>query len=129
MTGLKFRIIPRVDVAWECASKGESVLIANGYSVSGADELCFLDVSDSPANKTVLTDVISQVAESCFISITAGGGIRGIEDVGNLLCAGADKVLINSVGAASSEFIAACADRYGSERIVASVDCRAVNGA
>ncbi len=138
MTGLKFRIIPCIGVPFGQMVKGAQVagflgveelaLIANGYSVSGADELCLLDASASAAN-AVLTDVVSQVAESCFIPLTVGGGVREIKDVGSLLCAGADKVLINSVGAASPEFIATCVDKYGSQCIVASVDCKAVNGA
>ncbi len=138
MTGLKFRIIPCMDATFGQVVKGaqfagflnvgEPALIANGYSVSGADELCFLDVSASTANKAVLNNVISQVAENCFIPLTVGGGVRRSKDVGRLLRAGADKVSINSAGVASPEFIATCVDKYGSQCIVASVDCKAVNG-
>ncbi|MFP3038249.1 MAG: imidazole glycerol phosphate synthase subunit HisF [Candidatus Hodgkinia cicadicola] len=138
MTGLKFRIIPCMDVNLGHVVKGTQFtdlldvgnpeLMASDYSVGGADELCLLDVSASTSNKAVLYNTVSRVAESCFIPLTVGGGVRRIKDVGDLLRAGADKVSINSAGVASPEFIASCVDKFGSQCIVASVDCKAVNG-
>ncbi len=107
----------------------ELALTANSCSTGGADELYFLGAPASTASKAALNNVISQVAETCFVPLTVGGGVRRIRDVGKLLRAGADRVLISSTGAAGLEFIATCVDKYGSQCIVASVDCRAVNGA
>lgn len=108
---------------------GEPALVANDYSLNGADELCFLDISASSSNRSLLYDAITRVAENCFIPLTVGGGVRKSRDVRELLTAGADKVAINSAGAANLGFISECADKFGSQCVVASVDCKAANGA
>ncbi|MFP3039716.1 MAG: imidazole glycerol phosphate synthase subunit HisF [Candidatus Hodgkinia cicadicola] len=139
MTGLKFRIIPCINVSSDYMVKGAQFtdlcdvgnpeLMANSYSVGGADELCLFDVATSAVDKAVLYNTISRVAESCFIPLTVGGSVGSVKDVDELLRAGADKVSINSAGAASPEFIGSCVDKFGSQCIGASVDCKAVNGA
>ncbi len=138
MTGLSVRIMPCIDVDCDQVVKGfnftslvnigNPILIANKYSVSGADELCLLNISASLANTTILYDMISQIASTCFIPLTVGGGIRRMKDVENLLRAGADKVAINSACVLNPEFIGNCVDKFGSQCIVASVDCKAVGG-
>ncbi len=138
MTSLNIRIIPCMDVNLNQVVKGKSfldltqigdpVLFANKYSTNGADELCFLNISASSNNKSILYKTISQIAESCFIPLTVGGGIRKIKDVENLLRAGADKVTINSASILNPEFIANCVDKFGSQCITVSVDCKASNG-
>ncbi|XXN13705.1 MAG: imidazole glycerol phosphate synthase cyclase subunit [Candidatus Hodgkinia cicadicola] len=139
LTGLSIRIIPCMDIRSGMVVKGsefnglvnvgEPVFVANDYSLNGADELCFLDVSASSYNKSLLYNAITKVAENCFIPLTVGGGIRKSKDVRNLLLAGADKVAINSAGISNLGFISECADKFGSQCIVASVDCKAANGA
>ncbi len=138
-SGLALRIIPCMDVKEGHVVKGskfcglvrvgEATLVANSYSVSGADELCFLDVSASSANRSILYATISQVAESCLIPLTVGGGVRRVKDVGDLLRAGADKVSINSAGVLSPEFVGRCVDKFGSQCVVVSIDCKASDGA
>ncbi|XXM93570.1 HisA/HisF-related TIM barrel protein [Candidatus Hodgkinia cicadicola] len=108
---------------------GEAELVANDYSLNGADELCFLNISAPSSNRSLLYRAISRVAENCFVPLTVGGGIRKAKDVKNLLSAGADKVVINSAGVLNLGLISECAEKYGSQCIVASVDCKAVNGA
>ncbi len=108
---------------------GEPALVANDYSLNGADELCFLDISASASNRSLLYNAIAKVAENCFIPLTVGGGVRKSKDVRSLLLAGADKVAINSASAANLGLISECADKFGSQCVVASVDCKAANGA
>ncbi len=138
MISLTIRIIPCIDVNYNNVVKGikfsdlttvgSPSLLANKYSVSGADELCLLDVTASSDNKMILYDTISRIADTCFIPLTVGGGIRTIKDVECLLKAGADKVAINSASVMNPEFVANCVERFGSQCIVSSVDCKAVNG-
>ncbi|PIM95775.1 Imidazole glycerol phosphate synthase subunit HisF [Candidatus Hodgkinia cicadicola] len=138
MTSLSVRIIPCIDVNYDKVVKGTKfsglvnignpILLANKYCVSGADELCFLNISASATNRTILYETISKISEFCFIPLTVGGGIRKIKDVEYLLKAGADKVAINSASIINPGFIANCVDRFGSQCIVSSVDCKAING-
>ncbi|XXM90214.1 imidazole glycerol phosphate synthase cyclase subunit [Candidatus Hodgkinia cicadicola] len=107
---------------------GEPVLVANDYSLNGADELCFLDISASSANRHLLYNAVTNVAENCFIPLVVGGGVRKSSDVRNLLLAGADKVAINSAGVANLGFVSECANKFGSQCVVASIDCKVVNG-
>ena len=103
---LKKRIIPCLDVKdgrvvkgvnfVDLVDAGDPVEQATLYDQQGADELCFLDIGATHENRDVMYDVVSQVAEKCFIPMTVGGGVRSVNDVKNLLRAGADKVSINS---------------------------------
>ncbi|XXN19669.1 MAG: HisA/HisF-related TIM barrel protein [Candidatus Hodgkinia cicadicola] len=139
LTGLSIRIIPCMDVRSGLVVKGkefgkfvtmgEPALIASDYSLNGADELCFLNIAASSTNRRLLYNMVTRVAENCFIPLTVGGGIRKSKDVRNLLLAGADKVAINSASVANLGFISECADKFGSQCIVASVDCKVANGA
>ncbi|ATW06017.1 Imidazole glycerol phosphate synthase subunit HisF [Candidatus Hodgkinia cicadicola] len=139
LTGLSVRVIPRMNikaglvVEWtefgSCVVVGEPAFVADDYSLNGADELCFLDISASSSNRSLLYNAIAKVAESCFIPLTVGGGVRKSSDVRKLLSAGADKVVINSASATNLGFISECADKFGSQCVVVSVDCKAVNGA
>ncbi|ATY93525.1 Imidazole glycerol phosphate synthase subunit HisF [Candidatus Hodgkinia cicadicola] len=138
LTGLGVRIIPCMDVRSGSVVKGrefgklidmgEPTLVASDYSLNGADELCFLNIAAAAANRRLLQSMITKVAENCFIPLTVGGGIRKSKDVRNLLLAGADKVAINSASVANLGFISECVDKFGSQCIVASVDCKAANG-
>src|SRR5690606_28077579 len=105
---------------------GDPVEAAAAYDAAGADELCFLDIHATHENRGTMFDLVRRTAERCFIPLTVGGGVRGPEDVRALLLAGADKVSLNSAAVANPDVIAACADHFGSQCIVAAIDAKAV---
>ncbi|WP_018657227.1 imidazole glycerol phosphate synthase subunit HisF [Actinomadura flavalba] len=105
---------------------GDPVELARRYDAEGADELTFLDITASSADRSTTYDVVRRTAEQVFIPLTVGGGIRTVEDVNTLLRAGADKVSINTAAIARPEFLREAAHRYGSQCIVLSVDARRV---
>ena len=103
---------------------GDPVELAERYNAQGADELTFLDVTASSADRATTYDVVSRTAEAVFIPLTVGGGVRSVEDVDRLLRAGADKVGVNTAAIARPELIADIADRFGSQVLVLSADVR-----
>lgn len=103
---------------------GDPVELAAWYEAEGADEIVFLDVSASAEGRATVRREVQQVAERLFIPLTVGGGIRSIDDVAATLRAGADKVSINSAAVSCPEVIRECADRFGSQCVVASIDAR-----
>jgi cyclase len=133
---LKTRIIPCLDVKdgrvvkgvnfVELRDAGDPVEQAKLYDKQGADELCFLDISASSDNRSILYDVVSGVAEQCFMPLTVGGGVRTLEDIRKLLLAGADKVSINTEAVRNPEFVRAAAEKFGSQCIVVAIDAKSV---
>ncbi len=133
-TGLCVRLIPCLDIMCDQVVKGTNFksliklgnpsLMSNDYSLNGADELCFLNVDTSRFNKSILYQTVTSLAENCFVPLILGGGIRNIDDISALLSAGADKVSINTASLFNVEFIGKCVDKFGSQCIVASVDCK-----
>lgn len=131
---LKNRIIPCLDVKDGRVVKGvnfvalvdagDPVEQAKLYDAGGADELCFLDITASSDNRGLILDVISRVAEQCFMPLTVGGGVRTLEDIRNLLLAGADKVSINSEAVRRPEFVREAAEKFGSQCIVVAIDAK-----
>ena len=107
---------------------GDPVELAARYDREGADELTFLDVSASVAGRGTMLDVVRRTAEQVFIPLTVGGGVRSVDDVDQLLRAGADKVSINTSAIARSELLRELATRFGSQCIVLSVDARRAQG-
>ncbi len=103
---------------------GDPVALALRYEAEGADEITFLDISASAEERETLWDVVQRTAERLFIPLTVGGGVRTVEDVGRALRAGADKVSINSAAVTNPELLTACADRFGAQCVVASIDAR-----
>ncbi|AKU16742.1 imidazole glycerol phosphate synthase subunit HisF [Luteipulveratus mongoliensis] len=103
---------------------GDPVELAAVYDRQGADELTFLDVTASSADRETTYDVVRRTAEQVFIPLTVGGGVRAVGDVDLLLRAGADKVGINTGAIARPEVIAEIADRFGSQVLVLSADVR-----
>ncbi len=130
------RIIPCLDVTAGRVVKGVSfvalrdagdpVEIARRYDEQGADELTFLDITASSDDRGILFRIIEQVAEQVFIPLTVGGGVRQVEDVRNLLNAGADKVSINTSAVVNPQLVADAAARYGSQCIVVAIDAKQV---
>ncbi len=128
------RIIPCLDVTAgrvvkgisfvELRDAGDPVEIARRYDEQGADELTFLDITASSDDRGILFRIIEQVAEQVFIPLTVGGGVRQVEDVRNLLNAGADKVSINTSAVLNPQLVADAAARYGSQCIVVAIDAK-----
>ncbi|GGL24914.1 imidazole glycerol phosphate synthase subunit HisF [Phycicoccus endophyticus] len=103
---------------------GDPVELARRYDEQGADELTFLDVTASSADRATTYDVVARTAEEVFIPLTVGGGVRTVADVDRLLRAGADKVGVNTAAIARPELIAETADRFGAQVLVLSADVR-----
>ncbi|CAG0939891.1 cyclase [Gallionellaceae bacterium] len=128
------RIIPCLDVTAgrvvkgvsfvELRDAGDPVEIARRYDEQGADELTFLDITASSDDRGIIFRIIEQVAEQVFIPLTVGGGVRQVEDVRNLLNAGADKVSINTSAVLNPQLVADAAGRYGSQCIVVAIDAK-----
>ncbi|MDJ0625676.1 MAG: imidazole glycerol phosphate synthase subunit HisF [Candidatus Caenarcaniphilales bacterium] len=134
---LKKRIIPCLDVKNGRVVKGvnfvglkdagDPVELAKSYNESGADEICFLDITASFEARKALIDVINRTATEVFIPLTVGGGVNRPEDIGDLLRAGADKVSINSGAVKDPSLIQQGASQYGSQCIVIAIDVKKSN--
>ena len=134
---LKKRIIPCLDINNGRVVKGINFvnLVDAGnpveqvkiYNDQGADEICFLDISASHENRNTMLEVVKKTTEKCFVPLTVGGGVRTIEDINNLLLAGADKVSINTAAVSNKNFIKEAAEKFGSQCIVIAVDAKKVN--
>ena len=130
------RIIPCLDVTAgrvvkgvsfvELRDAGDPVEIARRYDEQGADELTFLDITASSDDRGIIFKIIEQVASQVFIPLTVGGGVREVQDVRNLLNAGADKVSINTSAVVNPQLVADAAGRYGSQCIVVAIDAKQV---
>uniref|UniRef100_UPI003899A3E6 imidazole glycerol phosphate synthase subunit HisF n=1 Tax=Pyxidicoccus xibeiensis TaxID=2906759 RepID=UPI003899A3E6 len=103
---------------------GDPVELARRYEQEGADEVTFLDISASAEERGTLWDLVQRTAERLFIPLTVGGGVRTVDDVGRALRAGADKVSINSAAVANPALLTACAERFGAQCVVASIDAK-----
>jgi cyclase len=103
---------------------GDPVELAQRYNDQGADEMVFFDITASAHKRATMVEVIERTAACCFMPLTVGGGIRVVEDMSTMLKAGADKVSINSSAIATPELITAGAEKFGSQCIVVSIDCK-----
>ncbi|MFQ5482343.1 MAG: imidazole glycerol phosphate synthase subunit HisF [Nitrospinaceae bacterium] len=131
------RIIPCLDVKDGRVVKGinfvnlrdagDPVEVAAAYEAEGADELTFLDITASHEKRNILIDVVSRTAETVFMPLTVGGGVRTLEDIRNLLTAGADKVAINTAAVHKPEFVREAAQRFGSQCIVVAIDAKQIS--
>ena len=136
---LKARLIPCLDVKdgrvvkgvnfVDLVDAGDPVEAARAYDAAGADELCFLDIAASHENRGTLLDIVERTAEQCFMPVTVGGGVRTVDDIRNLLLAGADKVSINSAAVADRAFVGRAAEKFGDQCIVVAIDARRVSAA
>ena len=108
----------------ELSDVGDPVALALRYDAQGADELVFYDITASAAGRGALLDVITKVAERCFMPLTIGGGVRTLADVRALTLAGADKVSLNSGALANPNLITEASDHFGSQAIVLSIDVK-----
>ena len=101
---------------------GDPVELARRYEAEGADEIVFLDISASAEGRGTLLDTVQRTAEVLFIPLTVGGGVRTVEDMGELLRAGADKISLNTSAVKEPELVTRGAELFGSQCVVASVD-------
>ena len=133
------RIIPCLDVKdgrvvkgtkfVNLVDAGDPVAVAAEYERQGADELTFLDITASVEKRGTILEVVKKTADKCFMPLTVGGGVRNLEDIRNLLNAGADKVAINTSAVNEPEFVQKASDKFGSQCIVVAVDAkRALEG-
>ncbi len=128
------RIIPCLDVKdgrvvkginfVQLRDAGDPVETGAAYSEAGADELVFLDITATSDARETVADMVRRVAERVFIPFTVGGGIRTVEDMKQILRAGADKVSVNSAAILRPALIAEGAERFGRQCIVVAVDAR-----
>lgn len=101
---------------------GDPVELARRYEEEGADEVVFLDISASHEGRGTLLETVRRTAEVLFVPLTVGGGVRTVEDMDALLRAGADKVSVNSGAVRDPEVLTRCAERFGSQCVVISID-------
>ena len=130
------RIIPCLDVDKgrvvkgvqfvDIRDAGDPVEIARRYNQQGADEITFLDITASHEARDTTLLTVERMAGEVFIPLTVGGGVRELQDIRNLLNAGADKVAINSAAIHNPEFVAEAAQKFGSQCIVVAIDAKQV---
>ncbi|GGA51999.1 imidazole glycerol phosphate synthase subunit HisF [Okeania sp. KiyG1] len=103
---------------------GDPVELAQVYNDAGADELVFLDITATHEDRGTIIDVVYRTAEQVFIPLTVGGGIQSLENIKDLLRAGADKISINSAAVRNPDLIDRASDRFGNQCIVVAIDAR-----
>ncbi len=128
------RIIPCLDVKAgrvvkgvnfvELRDAGDPVELAQAYDRAGADELVFLDITASHEDRGTMLDVVYRTAEQVFIPLTVGGGIQSLENIKDLLRAGADKVSLNSAAVNNPDLIDRASDKFGNQCIVVAIDAK-----
>ena len=137
--GLAKRIIPCLDVDdgrvvkgvkfVDIRDAGDPVEVARRYDQEGADEITFLDITASHHQRDTTVHMVEAVAEQVFIPLTVGGGIRTVENIRTLLCAGADKVGINTAAVSNPEFVREASETVGNQCIVVAIDAKRVGEA
>lgn len=130
------RVIPCLDVAdgrvvkgtrfVDLVDEGDPPELAERYAREGADELVFLDISAAPQGRGTLLDIVERTARRAFVPLTVGGGVRTVDDMRDVLRAGADKVSLNTRAVAEPDLVARCAVRFGSQAVVVAIDARRV---
>jgi len=133
---VKKRIIPCLDINngrvvkginfVNLVDAGDPAEQAKIYNDNGADEICFLDISATHENRNTMLEVVKKTTEKCFVPLTVGGGVRTLEDINNLLLAGADKVSINTAAVKDENLITEATKKFGSQCIVVAVDAKKV---
>src|SRR6185437_4545398 len=133
----KVRVIPCLDVKdgrvvkgvkfVDLRDAGDPVESALAYDAAGADELCFLDITASHERRNIMLDVVTRTAETCFMPLTVGGGVRTTEDIRVLLKSGADKVSINTAAVSNRQLVKEAAEKFGDQCIVVAIDAKKVS--
>ena len=131
---LRRRVIPCLDVAngrvvkgtrfVDLVDEGDPPELAARYAAEGADEIVFLDITAAPEGRGTLLEIVERTARRAFIPLTVGGGVRSVDEMRDVLRAGADKVSLNTAAVADPELIARCAARFGRQAVVVAIDAR-----
>jgi imidazole glycerol-phosphate synthase subunit HisF len=131
---LRRRVIPCLDVAngrvvkgtrfVDLVDEGDPPELAARYAAEGADELVFLDISAAPEGRATLLEIVERTARRAFIPLTVGGGVRSVDEMRDVLRAGADKVSLNTAAVADPALITRCAARFGRQAVVVAIDAR-----
>ena len=131
---LRHRVIPCLDVAdgrvvkgtrfVDLVDEGDPPELAERYAAEGADELVFLDITAAPERRGTLLDIVERTARRAFIPLTVGGGVRSVDEMRDVLRAGADKVSLNTAAVVDPGLISACAARFGRQAVVVAIDAR-----
>ncbi len=131
---LRHRVIPCLDVAdgrvvkgtrfVDLVDEGDPPELAERYAAEGADELVFLDITAAPERRGTLLDIVERTARRAFIPLTVGGGVRSVNEMRDVLRAGADKVSLNTAAVADPTLVARCAGRFGRQAVVVAIDAR-----
>jgi cyclase len=128
------RVIPCLDVAngrvvkgtrfLDLIDEGDPAELAERYAREGADEIVFLDIAAAPEDRGTMLEVVRRTASRAFVPLTVGGGVRSVDEMRDVLRAGADKVSFNTAAVARPELLSACARRFGSQAVVCAIDAR-----
>jgi cyclase len=128
------RVIPCLDVAngrvvkgtnfVDLVDEGDPPELAERYAREGADELVFLDITAAPEGRGTLLDIVERTARRAFIPLTVGGGVRHVNEMRDVLRAGADKVSLNTAAVADPDLITRCARRFGRQAVVVAIDAK-----
>src|SRR2546423_3630356 len=128
------RVIPCLDVTegrvvkgvrfQDLRDAGDPAELAAAYDRLGADEIVFLDITASSDARRILLDAVARTADEVFIPLAVGGGVRSVEDMGELLTHGADKVSVNTAALADPSLITRCAEVFGAQCVVLAIDAR-----
>ncbi len=131
---LRRRVIPCLDVAngrvvkgtrfVDLTDEGDPPELAERYAREGADEIVFLDITAAPEGRGTLLDIVERTARRAFVPLTVGGGVRSVEDMRDVLRAGADKVSLNTQAVADPGLVTRCAARFGGQAVVVAIDAR-----
>ena len=131
---LSVRVIPCLDVDAgrvvkgvrfkELRDAGDPVQVAQAYEDQGADELVFLDITASSDERGTMRDVVEKTASTCFMPLTVGGGIRTVENIREMLLAGADKVSMNTAAILNPDLVNEASEQFGNQCIVVAIDAK-----
>jgi cyclase len=131
---LSVRIIPCLDVNAgrvvkgvrfkELRDAGDPAQIAKAYEAQGADELVFLDITASSSERDIMRDIVEKTASECFMPLTVGGGLRSVENIRDMLNAGADKVSLNTAAILNPDLISDASGKFGNQCIVVAIDAK-----
>jgi cyclase len=131
---LCYRVIPCLDVAngrvvkgtrfVDLVDEGDPPELAERYAREGADELVFLDITAAPEGRGTLLDIVERTARRAFIPLTVGGGVRRVEEMRDVLRAGADKVSLNTAAVSDPSLVTRCAKRFGRQAVVVAIDAK-----
>ncbi|MGB1127249.1 MAG: imidazole glycerol phosphate synthase subunit HisF [Opitutales bacterium] len=135
---LSVRIIPCLDVHAGRVVKGvnfvnlidagDPVEQAKAYEKQGADELVFLDITASSDERKTMIDVVERTASECFMPLTVGGGLRNLDNIRDMLNAGADKLSLNTAAVLNPDLISKSSAKFGNQCIVVAIDAKKIEG-